>query len=60
MDYLSAETGPFYFISPSPSPPPSLLVHEIFKRGRLRDVLKGSDQQRGFSEGGLLSKIAIS
>ena len=43
-----------------PIPPPPLLVHEIFKRGRLRDVLKGSDQQRGFSEGGLLSKIAIS
>ena len=39
MDYLSAETGPFYFISPSPPP---LLVHESFKRGRLRDVLKGS------------------
>ena len=45
MDYLSAETGPFYFISPSPL---SRLVDETFTRGRLRDVLKGSILEERF------------
>ena len=50
MDYLSAETGPFYFISPSPLPPPPSprLVDETFTGGRLRDVLKGSILEERF------------
>ena len=48
MDYLSAETGPFYFISPPPPPPSPRLVDETFTRGRLRDVLKGSILEERF------------
>ena len=48
MDYLSAETGPFYFISPFPPPPSPRLVDETFTRGRLRDVLKGSILEERF------------